>query len=459
MPASNQNWEKEEFSIKDLSLWDENARFPEEYFNKKEDELVEYFLKKKEFEIECFAKEVVNEYDLPQLEKIVVLRLNGKLIVLEGNRRLVVYKLLLNPVLIKDQRIKKVFDELKKQINISEHFKLEANVTTSKEEGLRFVDRKHNKGNNEVGWGEHERRNFAVRRLSGKHMDIRRIELAKVVKKLTLPAEIKEAVLGRGYVTTFYRVVDSTSAQRKLGYDVLESGYIKIKNQKTFDDLLKIIVFNILNKVGFNGKGVDSRQLNTKEAIDDYITNLKQKDVGKVDSQTKNQTKNDIYRAVAGIKTTGRSKPLSILRKYLISSSFYIDDNRINDIYYELHKRLVVDNVPNAVAVLFRVFMECSVDYYIKNKKIVASKDIKLAGKINMVVNDLKIKGLAKNKELKKIRRFAQKDSSSILSVNTFHDFVHDYTTSPIPSELKKHWENLEEFFIILWKSLSSERK
>ncbi len=29
-------WKKEDIAVKDLSLWDENARFPEEYFNKTE---------------------------------------------------------------------------------------------------------------------------------------------------------------------------------------------------------------------------------------------------------------------------------------------------------------------------------------------------------------------------------------------------------------------------------------
>jgi len=33
------------------------------------------------------AEEMVSEFDLPQLEKLVVYELNGKNIVLEGNRR------------------------------------------------------------------------------------------------------------------------------------------------------------------------------------------------------------------------------------------------------------------------------------------------------------------------------------------------------------------------------------
>ncbi|GAH06268.1 unnamed protein product, partial [marine sediment metagenome] len=94
----------------------------------------------------------------------------------------------------------------------------------------RFLDRKHNKGNNEVGWNESERRNFAIRRSRGSEKDILRVELTKAVKSLSLPDEIKESVLGKGYVTTFYRIVDSASARAKLGYDISKDGKIRIKN-------------------------------------------------------------------------------------------------------------------------------------------------------------------------------------------------------------------------------------
>ncbi|MCX6811968.1 MAG: hypothetical protein NT039_04765, partial [Candidatus Berkelbacteria bacterium] len=232
MSKKIQKWKRGNIAIKDLSLWDENARFPEEYFNKSESELIEYFLKKKEFKIEALAKEIIDEFNLPQLEKIVVLELNKKHIVLEGNRRLAAYKLLANPSFANNVGTKKIFEELKKRIDINNSFLLEANITSVKEEGLRYVDRKHNKGNNEVGWGEPERRNFAIRRSYGKNKDVLRVELANAVKRLSLPEAIKEAVLGKGFVTTFYRVVDSAVARKKLGYEATKEGRLHIKNQK-----------------------------------------------------------------------------------------------------------------------------------------------------------------------------------------------------------------------------------
>lgn len=451
-------WQKKTISVGDLSLWDENARFPQEYFNKSEKELIAYFLKKREFKIEEFAKEVVNEFDLPQLEKIVVLNLNGRNIVLEGNRRLTVYKLLLDPSLSTDPKLRIVFEELKGKSAINESFQLEANVTQSKEDGLRYVDRKHNKGNNEVGWGEAERRHFAVRRSDRKNKDVLRVELANAVKKLDLPEAMKEDVLGKGYVTTFYRIVDSAPAREKLGYSIQEDGRLQIKDQKTFNDLMKTMVFHIWNKKDFDGGAVDSRTLNLAGDIEAYIKKLKQKDSAQVDKAIKASTKPNLFGEKIVTKSIGgKSKPLSSSRKFLIDSSIYIQDGRINDIYNELKTKLEVDSVPNGVAVLFRVFLECSVDYYIEKHKIPVKSDIKLGGKIGKVADDLKKKGLAEDKDLKNIRRVATTDNNSILSVSNFHDFVHDYRSSPIPTELKKYWDNLGNFFQILWKSFSKK--
>lgn len=479
MTIDIKKWKKKNLAIKSLSLWDENARFSEEYFNKTEDELIEYFLSRKDLKVGDLAKEIADEFDLPQLEKIVVLEMKGKNIVLEGNRRLAAYKLLVNPSLTKHTDLKKNFEEQKRRISINGNFTLEANVTTNKDEGLRFVDRKHNKGNNEIGWGEPERRNFAIRRSHGKAKDVLRVELANAVKKLSLPDAIKEAILGKGYVTTFYRIVDSAAARKKLGYEVLEDGRIDVKDQKVFEDLLKIIAFNVWNKKDFFGNDVDSRSLNKIYAIEAYVKKLQQKSVANIDKEIKKRTKDDLFGGQTLIpEPRGKSKQLSVLRKHLITSSLYISAKRVNDIYDELKRKLDVDNTPNAVAVLFRVFLECSVDCYIEKYKIPVKDDIQLAGKILKVVDHLEDllaqKYLQENKILKptasdlekakqkvkfkEIRKVATKDNNSILSVTTFHDFVHDYKCSPIPSELKKYWENLDSFFVALWKVCSQNQ-
>lgn len=473
--------QRKEFSIKELSLWDENPRFPEEYFKKTEHELIDYYLIKKGVGIKDLAEEIANDSDLPQLERIVVWKYNGKSVVLEGNRRLVVYKLIASPSLVKERpELEKYFTELQKRTGINNDFKLEANVTTNKEEGLRYVDRKHNKGNNEVGWVETERRNFAIRRSGGNIRDMMRVALANAVKRLSLPDTIKESVLGKGYVTTFYRIADSAAARAKLGYELRGDGTLAIKNQKIFDDLLKVIVFNIWSKKDHGGRDVDSRSLNKIEAINLYIKNIKSSDSRKVEAEISKHVKEDLFGVsvvVPGLRMRGLPLPTS--RKHLITSALYIPSPRIREIYNELKRELNVDQTPNAVSVLFRVFLECSVDYYIEQNKIKVKDDTQLAGKISKVTDHLEDylaakylseQGVAKPTQadlkkakdkvkLKSIRKVATKDNNSVLSVTTFHDFVHDHKVSPISSELKKHWDNLDSFFVSLWGTFASGEK
>lgn len=479
MTTKNTKWLVKNLSIKDLSLWDENARFPEEYFKKNDTELLEYFLSKREFKIDNLAKEIVGDFDLPQLEKLVVLELGGKNIVIEGNRRLTVYKLLANPNLIKNRKdLKKLFEEYKKSIGINDSFALESTITKEKDEALRFVDRKHNKGNNEVGWGEPERRNFAIRRSNGKIKDIIRVELANAVKKLSLPDAIKEAVLGKGFVTTFYRLVDNSAARSKFGYDISTDGNLEIKDRNLFDNYLKIVAYDVWQKKDSQGNQVDSRSLNKTEDITNYINGLKKSESTNIDKEINKNIKKDLFGGEAIFKGSGtKSKPVSTLRKHLILSSLYINNNRINDIYNELKKKLEVDSTPNAVAVLFRVFIECSVDYYIEVNKIKITDKIELAGKILKTVDHLEAylidkyfkdnkitnpteaqkKSASQKLKFKEMRKMATKDNNSILSVSTFHDFVHDYKTSPVACDLKKYWDNIDNFFVEFWKQLSEK--
>jgi hypothetical protein len=115
--------------ISELSFCDENPRFPDKYFNQTEEELINFFLQKKDFKIQELAEAVVKDFSLPQLEKIVVLELQDQNIVIEGNRRLTVYKLLVNPELTKDEKIRAFFKELSNKISITEEYELECCCT------------------------------------------------------------------------------------------------------------------------------------------------------------------------------------------------------------------------------------------------------------------------------------------------------------------------------------------
>ena len=93
-------------------------------------------------------------------------------------------------------------------------------------------------------------------------------------------------------------------------------------------------------------------------------------------------------------KPRARSRPLAHDRKKLIppGTSYPIADHRVNAIYHEL-RRLDVDTCRNAVAVLFRVFLELSVELYLDSHGIKFYANDKLAPKTGKAVEDMKMQG------------------------------------------------------------------
>jgi hypothetical protein len=446
-------------AIKDLILWDENARFPDKYFNTDETELISYFLSKPDFKIKPLTEAIVKDFDLPQLEKLIVWNDSGQHIVLEGNRRLTAYKLLNDPELTQDSSLKKILYELKATVNISDTYNLECLVTDNKEDGFRYIDRKHANGNNEVNWQDSERAHYNVRRGSKNQGELLKIGITKIVKELDLPEEMKDQILGSGYVTTFFRIITTTPAKREYGYAITETGELIIRDPN-FNEKLKIIIYSVLNKKDVKGNDVDSRSLNKTEKIEEFIKSVNVEDSKKVDEEIQKNTREDIF----GVKTVsiaaGSKKqkilPKSTNRSYLIPSSCRLSilETKINNIYLELRNDLLLDDspkaVPNAVGVLFRVFLEISIDYFLEKEGINLPIETKLAGKITKCCDILETKSIATKNQMVNIRKVAT-DKNHILCIQNFHDYIHSYKTQPSSGDLKLKWDNLEEFFQILW--------
>ena len=291
MPVS-----EKKISIANLSLWDENARFPDQYYKSEEKELINYFLSRSDFKIKELIEEIVLDYDLPHLEKIVVWDNSEELVVLEGNRRLTGYKLLANPEIIADVNTKLHSYLLEKQsiLNISNDFKLDCIVSKQKELCFRYIDRKHSKGNNQVNWLEPERINYSKRRGKENHNERIKNAMTNFVRNLDLPQEIINEVLGRGYVTTFFRFVATGPAKEAYGLSTNDKGELTYSD-KDFPDKLKVIIYNVLQKQDFEGKKVDTRELNKNPQIKNYLDSVKSEDAKKVETEIKENTRENIF--------------------------------------------------------------------------------------------------------------------------------------------------------------------
>ncbi|NME65659.1 hypothetical protein HF846_13750 [Clostridium cadaveris] len=146
-----------------------------------------------------------------------------------------------------------------------------------------------------------------------------------------------------------------------------------------------------------------------------------------------------------------KDKPDINKRKNLIprSISISISNHRINQIYIEL-KRLEIDTYPNAVAVLFRVFLEITLDDYIESNNLKSvNLDSKLNKKVQECLSHLNSKKLISKEQMKPVN-VCISDNNSVFSVNTFNSYVHNKHMYPDPTHLKNSWNSLEGFIIAL---------
>jgi hypothetical protein len=476
-------------ALKDLSLWSENPRFPQAYLGKPENELIDYIVSVPHYKIEAFGKEVVEDFDMPIFEKFAVYDGEGYNIAYEGNRRLTVYKLLVNPDLCSDIKIREYFRQLKRSINIDENFKIDCVVSNDKLAVLRYVNRKHLNNNNEVAWGTLENSHAKLRWLDDPNkLAIFQSNISIIIRNLSIPQEDKDKVLGRGYVTTLFRILNSRTAAKYFKL-VFDDDNNLISGIDGFKSSLQVIIYDILGKKEYKKKKFS--RLNAGE-VEDYLKSIvvykedkKPEAAPKSDNKTsaKEATVSPVKKEKSGAKATesdttpvgepvGKSgatvppkKPKpnkkSTQRKYLIPSDcdFVIAESKINNIFIELKKDLILDDsakaVPNAVGILFRVFLEISIDYYAEKKHgHIFKKEVSISQKIPWAIDKLVLAGHKKSIFKHVTIVGAAKREHSYLSIEKFHQYVHSTTLEPSSSELKTKWNLLEPFFQILWDEL-----
>jgi hypothetical protein len=165
------------------------------------------------------------------------------------------------------------------------------------------------------------------------------------------------------------------------------------------------------------------------------------------------------------LKPPIRAKPISRARKFLISFSLDIPNTRINAIYRDLRKTLVVDECPNAVAITFRVFIEVSCDDFIRRNMAIGdpvlrtdnNKPVKdgmrndsLAVKVQSIAKHLEGKNKLSSSSSKAIVKRAS-SFDSVGSVDHFNLFVHSDASAPLPSELKDIADEYKPFLEAIW--------
>jgi hypothetical protein len=429
---------RKDIEVQNLLVNHENYRFdPVDNQN----EAVNLMLEEKGEEIFNLARHIL-EYGLDQAKDSRVLEIKKNLfLVLDGNRRVTAVKCLHDPSFVKDGSLRNRFLTLLKGKK-SLPDRINCFVYTKEKDAAEWIKLDHTGKNSGIGqdpWEPAGKDRFDYK-FSGKIspamqiVDLFQQETKKQVDTKTLK------------ISTINRILSNPESRSFLGIDV-RNGRIALAAAKKevigrLDQLFnKIIVDDVAVKEVYH----------TPDSIR-FMRNL----FGDKPKASKVVTPISVKGTTRPIPGP-RSLPRSAARNVLIPSGcvLQIHESKINNIYHEL-RSVPLDVATNAVAVLFRVFLETSLDCYAAKNGISFASQTKLSGKIAKIADTLEKKTVATTNQLTNIRRVAVK-GNSILSIENFHEYVHSFTVQPAPVDLIYKWDNLQEFFEILWGEIAKK--
>jgi hypothetical protein len=373
--------------------------------------------------------------------------------VLEGNRRVTAMKLIQTPALAEKTKLHTTFKRLNKQK--SSLPKIIKCVILTPEEGFIWREREHNVGLNGVGteqWSSSARMRAAADQGKKAYAhDV--LELA--LSNPSLSAQARTKIESHKFkITNLNRLLESTEIRKELGLDTSGTQLQSSASKPWLNEVLTKVVEIIATEKNLDGKPFTVKNIYDQSAQVKFL-----KGVSKSASSTKSSVPvwtvgADPEAGAGGGKPKKKAKkpnPSSADRKTLIpdSSETIAATGRANDIYLEL-RSLKLSAYANAAAILFRVFIEFSVDHFIKKNPVGIGVDKELKKKIAAVSQFMETNSILTKKELVVINNMVG-TLGELVSTVTLNSYVHSDKLFPSPQELKISWDRIEHFLVKAW--------
>lgn len=437
-------------ALSELLVDVENPRFSDVIEN--QNDAIITIAKKQDKKLIKLAEDI-DEFGVNPAELLIVLpyeKSDKYYIVLEGNRRIAALKILENPEIIKNAVKGSLYEKMKK---IGSDYEknpidgIDCVVFDSREEANHWIELKHtgeNDGAGVVSWGSPEIDRF--RRRAGQ-----KSETEQILEFLQKRNFISNETRRNTPISSLKRLLSTPHVRMKLGIEY-DNGIVKTKLSE--DEVAKG-----LTKVVEDLSTQTIRTSNiyySKDRIS-YIDNLPSEELpDRSLLGTESKKLEDTDKNPPGKKTESkpRNKPSRRRRSTLIPNRelvLSISQPRINEIFHELRK-LNINDFTNATSVLFRVFVELSLDDYCSENNLIKNDMAKLSAKLNNVANHLKENGKLSSQELKPVRRAAQNDYFLGSTLTTMNQYVHNQFFHPAPQDLISAWDSLEPFFKAIWE-------
>lgn len=426
--------------IVDLLLDEENPRLTTTHQGQRE--TIRAMATLQDSRLQALATDIT-EHGLDPSDLFIVMRGEGKrYVVLDGNRRATALKALENPEIVNGAVSSGVLQAIKR---LSRDYDSKANdpvpciVVNDRPEADHWIELKHTgyqDGAGPLRWAPDEGARFRAR--TGAVLDAE----TQALNFLEGRGDIDQEFRRRVPTSTFRRLLRTPAVREKMGLDWKQNSLIVAGEEDAVAKALLYVAKDL------SERRITVRDLYSKADRVRYAESLPPEvvvarpaaqDGKRADARPKRRSSNP---------TTKRRT-----RAHLIPDDLplNINDTRIRDIESEL-RRLNLGHYPNAISVLFRVFLELSADAYIEDAALsgVAEK-ASLGTKLQATARDLVDRKRLTRQEAKVVRRASQRDSFLGPSITGMHQYVHNKHLFPGPADLRADWDSLQPWFEAVW--------
>ena len=449
-----------QLKIGDLLVNNDNPRYESVESQR---EAIEVMIREQDIKLVELGKHIV-EHGLSPIDTVLV-RPSGKLwVVQEGNRRITALKLLANPSLVPEdlKNIHRAFRGLAADVDTHLLENIPCVYCDDEKEANEWIRLKHtgeNAGAGTVRWDGQQSGRFSL--LTSEKPDPKMTFLEELKSHPEVPNELRNQI-PKILKTNFERLISDPNIRYFCGISYKNEKYeiqqpVSDRFLLMISDLIgdKLFVSRIYHKEDRAAYIEDvSKRLENPRVIDSSSAKHETKDEGNYNSCDQAKTASVSEQSnmiVPRIKNMKKSYPVD--RNTIIPSSYSlpIDAGRISIIFREL-KKLPLDQFPNAAAVLFRVFVELTVDNFIERKGLKRiNNSQELNKKIIAVADFFEDNEVMTSKELRAARAMSSGQFQT-QSVQTFHSYVHNARTTPVARDLCSAWHDISQFIEKIWE-------
>jgi hypothetical protein len=384
------------------------------------------------------AKDIVDKgkiYELPLVSPD-----GTKFIVFDGNRRITCLKLLEDPRRAPTIELQTFFRELRAKWPGTFPDQVQCQVEADRDHIDEILFRRHTGTQSGVGqstWDDRMKANFIGRTGKGSGFNVADEIEQRLSKAGLLPAKKK---IPR---STMNRLLSSEAFRNRLGFSVNKGRFEYTHSE----DVSLAAMARVANDLA--SREVVLGDLWDVDGKRSYLDRLEKEGILPNATHTLKKPHAAPLAKPASPKPSAPAHPTA--RKSLIPQTDFKVAwpgrlQRQHAIWEELQFGLVLTQHPNAIAVLFRVLLELSVENYINQTSLAVNAGDKLALRVLKVGQDMHAKGKIDKRHLDNVKKFQQIDQ--LVSADTLNRYVHSSNIAPSPEHLTALWDTLAEFIV-----------